>query len=199
MSPESTTETMEPDEFLERLHAGEFERDLVFSGMVKEDEQEEGVIQFSQGRNCENWVSIPTDKIKSVTMSQVVSCADHSHPYVELELKTPSTDEGEFFADVLGQLAAGNEEPRGPMPGPNATMFGGDIPDFASPDNRPPPMGTSERRIAPGASVGRVGGGRFVEMDCHDMCSMFRRVCYQFDGSVYDCEREFWGCMFDLC
>lgn len=94
---------MEPEEFLERLNAGEFRNQSVFRGMIKEDG--ESTIQFALGTMCENWITIPLDVIKSVDVLRTMSCGDHDHPFAQLELKAPETDEGQIYAALLNSAS----------------------------------------------------------------------------------------------
>lgn len=137
---------MDPTEFVEKLQAGEFQQGLVLHGLVKESEEEEDTLQFAYGTSCENWRSIPVEKIESVDMLSIAPCKDHSHPFVRLSLAPPETDEAKFFADFLGSVT----ERGGQFGTPPRSMARTTAAPVSFPSDRPTAVPQSmERRDAP--------------------------------------------------
>lgn len=193
MAIEDIDERMDPEEFLEKLQAGTFERDLVLGGMVKEDDDDDDVIQFSYGANCENWIKILTDHIESITMISRVPCGDHSHPFVELELKPPRTDEGELFADILRSMDAGQEGSQTGVFPTGEETFEPDVPVSDMPGGGHGPDVPSEMTmIGPGPSGPVGGGGGLAAWGCFPgWCSRPSGICRDSFGKWRRCNQRY--------
>ena len=74
---------------------------LYLMGMVKKSEREGKTIDFAPGGDCSNWVTIPLELIDDVEIMKTISCKDHTHPLVKLNMKKPSTTEGKIFLALL--------------------------------------------------------------------------------------------------
>jgi len=68
------------------------------TGAVKEHEQDHTLVLFSAGDDCTDWLSIPENLIEGYERHGTLKCNDHSHPYVTLKLREPSTPEAGVFA-----------------------------------------------------------------------------------------------------
>ncbi len=95
MTPDS--QSFEPQEFLASLERDEISRPMVVRGMAKKSDDDE-YLQFAPGSRCSNWIQIPLASIESVEVVDVVPCKDHTHPLVNLRLKSPETSEGKLYA-----------------------------------------------------------------------------------------------------
>jgi hypothetical protein len=116
---ESKRELLSATDFLEKLQEGKLDTPTPFSivGMVKTSEAKKA-IDFALGGNCSNWVTIPLELIEDVEMLRTISCKDHSHPLVTLNLKTPESVEGKIFFAILEGVKQGTErmEQRNDLP-----------------------------------------------------------------------------------
>jgi hypothetical protein len=74
---------------------------ITLIGMVKKSEGKEKTIQFALGGNCSNWATIPLELIEDVEIIKTVTCKDHTHPLVRLNLKTPKNPEAKIFSSIL--------------------------------------------------------------------------------------------------
>jgi hypothetical protein len=102
-------EKLSADNFFEKLQKDTLETSIPFSivGMVKKADGKEKVIEFAPGGNCSNWVKIPLEFVEDAEVLKTVSCKDHSHPLVKLNLKTPKTAEGKIFFGILEGMKHG--------------------------------------------------------------------------------------------
>src|SRR5580704_7559546 len=75
--------------------------------MVKKSDGKEKAIEFAPGGNCSNWVKIPLEFIEDAEVLKTISCKDHSHPLVKLNMKTPKTAEGKIFFGILEGMKQG--------------------------------------------------------------------------------------------
>jgi hypothetical protein len=93
-------ETFTGEEFLNKLQNDEVISQIAFEGMVKKSKDDPKVIMFAHGTNCNGWVAIPAAQLEKVEVLSVVPCKEHSHPYVRIHLKRPTTDEGSLFSQL---------------------------------------------------------------------------------------------------
>lgn len=119
-------------DFFDKLQQDQLDNSSAFSitGMVKKVDGKEKAIQFAPGGHCSNWVTIPLEYIEDVHVIRTVPCKDHSHPFVQLNLKAPRTPEAKIFAAILQgmhsnteRMQQGFEQPQPGwegMPGPYA-------------------------------------------------------------------------------
>jgi hypothetical protein len=96
--------TFSGTEFVAALAAGPLKRQIVKVGMVKPDDSPDA-IQFAEGTNCSGWSKIPVQFIETVEFIGNVTCKDHEHPLIALELADPTSDEAAVFADLLRNTA----------------------------------------------------------------------------------------------
>ncbi len=92
--------TFTGDEFVKALSEGNLKRPLILTGMVKKSD-EPNVILFTPGTFCQNWVPIKASCIDEVKWLGNVSCRDHSHEYVSIDLKGINEVEPTLFVDLL--------------------------------------------------------------------------------------------------
>ena len=84
---------------------------LYLMGMVKKSEREGKTIDFAPGGDCSNWVTIPLELIDDVEIMKTISCKDHTHPLVKLNMKTPKTPEGKIFLALLQGMKDASKQP----------------------------------------------------------------------------------------
>jgi hypothetical protein len=109
-------------EFVKALAEGALRNPVVREGMAKPSEHGVDEIQFSEGRSCLNWTTVPADLIERVEFITEVVCKDHRHPYVRLILKEPES--GNRQAGLLAQLLRNSGGQTGA-----STNEAGDLPD----------------------------------------------------------------------
>jgi hypothetical protein len=73
--------------------------------MVKASDKQ-GYVAFSFS-GCGSWVDIPTSMIETAERAGTRACSDHSHPVMRINLKAPSSAEGQILQALLSQSAAG--------------------------------------------------------------------------------------------
>ncbi len=98
--------SFQPNEFLDLLKRDEIHSPITLHGMVKPVEDDADHLLFAQGQVCQDWISVPLSSIETISVQSSVSCGDHAHPLVSLELKQPETDEGRLFAALLRTTSA---------------------------------------------------------------------------------------------
>jgi hypothetical protein len=82
------------------LRGGDLDRpDSEIVGMVKVTE-EKGKVSFSR-TDCESWVDLPTDLIKSAEQVGHSRCRDHSHPVFRLQLNSSDDPAAQVFGALL--------------------------------------------------------------------------------------------------
>jgi hypothetical protein len=89
---------------MESLHKNELIVPLTISGMMKAPEKESDHLLLSVGADCDRWIKVPLELIEGVELVRMMQCKDHSHPYVLLEFKSPTTPEGILFADIIASF-----------------------------------------------------------------------------------------------
>lgn len=89
-----------PRDFLTALDEPETPASAQIEGLAKSDPADPDVILLDPGTGCRSWVRLPMAMIESVTALGQTTCGDHSHPYVRVELKAPTTPEGIAFAEL---------------------------------------------------------------------------------------------------
>jgi hypothetical protein len=102
------------EEFIKRLRAGEFaSAPLEATGLIELPIEGDGLL-FAHGSDCTNWISIPRKLIDRVEFLGVVSCKDHTHPFVTLIFSVPESPEGQAFAGIakLSRAAASMPQTR---------------------------------------------------------------------------------------
>jgi hypothetical protein len=111
---------------LERaLRSGDLDRPAVeVVGMVKAAE-EKGKISFSR-TDCDSWVDVPTDLIKSAVQVGNSRCRDHTHPVFRLTFNESDDPATQVLAALLAssfpspmQASAGQTAFPPPLPGPS--------------------------------------------------------------------------------
>lgn len=90
-----------PQEFLTRLRTGNFEHQITLIGMVKMHSEDEAKILFAVGTICERWIPLPIERVESIEVIDTIPCQDHTHPFVRIELKTPTTEEAKFLTELI--------------------------------------------------------------------------------------------------
>ena len=86
------------------LRSGDFDSPgLEVVGMVKAAE-EKGKISFSR-TDCESWVDVPTDLIKSAVQVGHRRCRDHSHPVFRLTFNESDDPTAQVLAALLASSA----------------------------------------------------------------------------------------------
>jgi hypothetical protein len=86
------------------LRSGDLDRPaLEVVGMVKAAE-EKGKISFSR-TDCESWVDVPTDLIKSAVQVGDSRCRDHSHPVFRLSFNESDDPAAQVLAALLASSA----------------------------------------------------------------------------------------------
>lgn len=105
-------ESLTAADFFEKLQQDKIETSKKISiiGMVKKSEGEQKTIEFAHGGNCSNWVTIPLELIEDVEIMETISCKDHTHPLVKLNLITPKTLEGQALIKLLEQFSKNLEQ-----------------------------------------------------------------------------------------
>ncbi|HSA99396.1 MAG TPA: hypothetical protein VLE49_02015 [Anaerolineales bacterium] len=94
------TQNYSPSEFMEKLAHDDFRpQSLVFTGMVKTAEDENHLL-FANGADCANWTAIPLDVIENIELIDVLPCKDHTHPFVNISIREPTSDEAKMFASL---------------------------------------------------------------------------------------------------
>ena len=146
------SESLTVADFFEKLQHDQLDKTVPFSimGMVKKSEGKEKTIEFAPGGNCSNWVSIPLEFIEDVDMMQIISCKDHTHPLVKLNMKTPKTPESKIFFALLEGMKQGFEH----------KQHNHELPQTGYPSYDMEPTPTSlQSRIGGGGFGGGFGGG----------------------------------------
>jgi hypothetical protein len=188
---ETKSNTLTATEFFEKLQHNELEALVPFSitGMVKKADGKEKAIEFSSGGHCSHWVTIPLEFIEDVKVLKIVTCKDHTHPLVKLNLKAPKSSDGKVFFALLEGMQQRFEklEHRMDNVGP---------PNYPAPSSYYPPTTSRSARSPrifsqPGGFGGDGGGGlhRFgdcpiLEYQCH--CVEWEHPNF----GVYICVRE---------
>jgi hypothetical protein len=104
----------EAAEFVSLLASNRLEEpmDLALYGLVKADEKDGSVLLFSFSSACEQWMPIPASLISSIRHIRNVSCKDHKHPFVRIELAEPKKEDvsavlfKRLFAEVRTRTTA---------------------------------------------------------------------------------------------
>lgn len=137
------------------LRSGDLDRPpLEIVGMVKAAEGR-GKIRFSP-TDCESWVDVPTDLIKSAVQVGQSRCRDHSHPVFRLSL----TESDDPAAQVLSALLASSA--------PSPTLAREDQAAY------PPPLAfpfTAQARLGQGGGFG-LGYDRRCVRECQWDCGV---------------------------
>ncbi|HEU5484114.1 MAG TPA: hypothetical protein VFU98_04335, partial [Microlunatus sp.] len=94
----------------------------------------------AHGHTCADWIRIPLSSIEDVRVVRLVPCDGHRHPFVDLVLKPPATDEGVLFAS-LAQASHGRARRAG-----STRTFGRYSPAISTPPER---SSVSEARAIP--------------------------------------------------
>jgi hypothetical protein len=77
------------DEFLKALADGSLSEPITREGVAKPDPTDQQAFLFSEGGSCGPWSKVPAEVVESVEFLRMVSCIDHEHPFVRLQLKEP--------------------------------------------------------------------------------------------------------------
>lgn len=161
-------EKLSADNFFDKLQKDTLEASIPFSvvGMVKKAEGKEKAIEFAPGGNCSNWIKIPLEFIEDAEVLKTVSCKDHSHPLVKLNMKTPKTAEGKIFLGLLEGMKQGSAR----MEQPHQLSRSG----YGRSNTQPGSRRTFSRMVNQGrGEVGGINGGlndwgncRVLEYQC---------------------------------
>ena len=109
-------------EFIDKLQRNEITASLVITGMVKLPDTPSTGLLFAPGTRCAQWILIPTNAIERVEILEVVPCDEHTHPLVNLTLKTPESTEGAMLASLLSAVGKpGVATPAMPSTNPTPT------------------------------------------------------------------------------
>jgi hypothetical protein len=100
------TKTYSAKEFLTALSEGDLKAAIVRTGMVKRAEDDDQAVLFAEGTNCAGWTKIPAAMIEKVEWLGKVPCHDHTHDFVNLHLKEPTSPDASVFAALLQTTAA---------------------------------------------------------------------------------------------
>lgn len=101
----------EPQDFIDNLKNGTLRRPLTIIGIAKASEDNNSLM-LDPTMQCQRWIDIPVGMIakKGVEWLGDVSCKDHEHPMVKVELKYPTSDESKILANIL---SASSEQANG--------------------------------------------------------------------------------------
>jgi hypothetical protein len=97
--------TYSAQDFRKALVTSALDERPALEGMVKTDEQDEGVLLFSPA-GCERWTPIPLDLVAEVEHLGSARCKDHQHPRVRIHLELPKTPEARVLAGLLAARPA---------------------------------------------------------------------------------------------
>lgn len=168
---------MDPNEYVEKLRAGDLRREPIVHGLVNAHDDRDDAIRFTPGLNCDDWTTVPLEAITSIDERSTVPCGDHSHPFVRLELRPPETDDGTLFASLLAAVLA--DRPSLPTPPDRGVPASFDRGDAAHAPLGAPAGSLAGLAGAGAAQTARVGG------PCRTVCSggTMWCVCPRGDGS----------------
>jgi hypothetical protein len=175
-----------PQEFVDKLRRDEITVPLTLTGIVKEVADSSTHLLFAFGTRCESWTSVPLDLIERIELVDHATCGDHSHPLVNVTLKTPQSPEIAVFASLL-----------------NASLRQRTLAGTTS--HLPSTGGAQQRRrLIPLARYARAGnaGSPPIARACSE-CSEYEDFgelglgtlhhCYYFPGGTVDCWYEVGG------
>jgi hypothetical protein len=92
---------MSGDEFLKKLRSDDVSVPVLLTGLAKKPEDDGEFILFTPGATCGRWIRLPVRLIEKVEVMRVISCGDHQHPFIRLQIRKPETDEGMLLASLL--------------------------------------------------------------------------------------------------
>ena len=102
------TTTYSGEEFIKALSEDKFSTPVELEGIAKPAGADGKAFMFSTGTDCGTWIQIPLDIVQNIELIRVISCKDHTHPLVRLQLKEPPKENpvGSLFAGLLRQMGA---------------------------------------------------------------------------------------------
>lgn len=95
--------TFSPQDFTKRLRSGELAQPVVLTGLVKDGDSTDDALMFSLD-GCASWTSIPHALIAQVEFLKQVTCTDHTHPLVSLQLKPSEQPEVRAAFSLLASV-----------------------------------------------------------------------------------------------
>lgn len=100
----------EPTEFVSLLASSQLDEpaDLTLFGLAKADEYDSSVLLFSFSSSCDKWIPIAVSSISSIRHVRNVTCKDHQHPLVRIELAEPDAEDvtAVLFMRLFAQVKA---------------------------------------------------------------------------------------------
>jgi len=119
-------------EFMDKLQKDEITAPIVFTGMVKKSEEDKASFLFAAGGTCDHWVKIPVSSVEKVEVLEIAPCKTHSHPLVNLYLKSPQSPEAQLFSALAQGVRTTGERSQGfmmPQPPSWPSPYPGPWPD----------------------------------------------------------------------
>jgi hypothetical protein len=103
--------TFSPSDFITLLNSGKgFPLPPVSVDGFVRPSTEPGIISFSPGTSCQEWISIPEQMVDKVEHMGKWECRDHEHDYVRVYFTLPVSSEAKVFANLFEQRQLQNQD-----------------------------------------------------------------------------------------
>lgn len=96
-------EKLTSKEFFEQLKANTLKPDFKLKGLVKKSDKDSEVL-FARKGSVEKWIGIPSSMIESAIVLKSFKKEEDTIILAKLQLKKPTTPEGQLFYDLLFSL-----------------------------------------------------------------------------------------------